>query len=228
MPTALVDFETEYGDDVVAIVADEWVCPDHELVRRFPGRFVADPPQRLARGRRRPARTWERMSRSPLRSRTSGLPKVTSLCRYDVRVVARAWRAIDSEIADGLESGGVLIGSRADDGSFVVSDASGPAADSLRTSNMIRHDTRYYARWAEARAHTGDIPLGIWHEHPNGSLEPSTVDLRSWQAAAELSRGGTFLGVIVATDPTTLDVDVRAWTVTDTTCDPVNLQIERT
>ena len=88
-----------------------------------------------------------------------------------------AYEAIDMEIGDGLESGGVLLGTRAADGSFRVTDSSGPGG-SLRAPHAIRHDRAYYARVEAAQSHTGARALGIWHEHPDGTKEPSETDLR--------------------------------------------------
>jgi hypothetical protein len=68
-----------------------------------------------------------------------------------------------------------------------------------------------------AYAGTGVRALGIYHEHPAGTREPSEKDLRSWTAAAEMADDGTFLGVIVANPehPAATRMQVRAWTVID-------------
>jgi integrative and conjugative element protein (TIGR02256 family) len=202
-----------YGVDGFTEVAEgEYICEGHELVLRFADKFRpgSTPPSRSA--------AWRAAGSRPRTRRTAGRASST------VAIAERAMRAISEEVGSGLEAGGVLIGERGADGSFLIHDASGPGG-SLRTSGAIRHDFNHYRAVENAYAGTGLRALGVYHEHPSGSLEPSETDLEAWRLSAEMSGDQTFLGVIVGVpeNPNAFRPWVRAWAVTDGVCEPVTV-----
>ena len=225
MPVATQTFSARYGGDLVEIVQGEWACDGHELVRRFPDRFGLDSlTGRTGRGNHGSSKSATRGVVPGGRSRVAGLPEMRHAAKHTVAVNEWAYRAINMEIGSGLETGGVLLGTRDPDGTFLVSQASGPGG-SLMSSYAIRHDVDHYARFEASYAGTGIRAFGIYHEHPEGTREPSETDLRSWAAAAEMADDGTFLGVIVGDPehPAATRMWIRAWTVTGGVCEPATV-----
>jgi integrative and conjugative element protein (TIGR02256 family) len=217
VPVALETFTAPYAfgvDGFTEIAKGEFIIEGHELVRQHPDKFA--PGSTARRSGTSSHEAWRGIARPPVSRRAAGMPELRHRPHHTVAISRAAWDAIGREIGDGLESGGVLLGERAPDGSFLISDASGPGEGAARTSHAIRHDLDRYRRIAACSERAGLRMLGIWHEHPGGSAEPSETDLRSWNAAAELADDGMFLGVIVRTDlddpnPYTCS-SVYAWT----------------
>src|SRR5437016_4002859 len=113
--------------------------PDRALVHTHVPRAVRDELRQVAQ-----------VNHRTLARQASGLPERRYRPHHTVLVEESAMHAIHMEVGSGLEAGGVLIGERTVDGTFLITDASGPAAGSPRTSNAIRHDLRYYGRFASS------------------------------------------------------------------------------
>src|SRR5438034_3477467 len=142
MPVATVDFECEYDGELIRLTAGRDIVADrHELVRRFPNCFGPDSTSHAPPPRK--ASAWRGTATPPGRSRQA-LPERRHRTHHAVAFNRYAWDDISTEVGDGLESGGVLIGTRAPDGSFLVSAASGPGDGAARCAYAIRHDLDRY------------------------------------------------------------------------------------
>jgi integrative and conjugative element protein (TIGR02256 family) len=107
--------------------------------------------------------------------------------------------------SDGLETGGILLGT--DDGlagPIVVRHCGDPGPASIRRRKYFRRDLEHAAALAADAARTdGSAWIGEWHTHNIDMPEPSTRDLRTYQALLddpELAFARV-LSVIVLADP---------------------------
>ena len=106
--------------------------------------------------------------------------------RFGIRVPARTLREITSwcEKALGRETGGLLIGTYAEDDTLaVVSEALPAPVDSEAGRSWFKRGTRglrgkLLRRWRTGRGYY----LGEWHYHPGGRAAPSEADARQMQA----------------------------------------------
>jgi len=81
-----------------------------------------------------------------------------------------------------VETGGVLIGYRTDEGIYVISKASKPGPKAIRTKTIFEKDEEYCQMVLDdAYRELGEkgLYLGEWHYHPTGSNEPSGLDVKS-------------------------------------------------
>lgn len=104
-----------------------------------------------------------------------------------------------SASADGLETGGILLGH--DDGdSMYVTVAGGPGARAARERHRFLRDLGHAQRLADdAYDSDGSVWVGEWHTHPDGPPEPSEVDLSTYATHLADDRLGfdRFLSLIV-------------------------------
>jgi integrative and conjugative element protein (TIGR02256 family) len=131
----------------------------------------------------------------------------------EVRIEERAIETIlqlAPQSADGLETGGILLGrGPAADGVVVVEQAGDPGPEAVRRPDFFLRDRGHAqnladAAWADRQA----VWVGDWHTHPVGGPSPSQRDLRTYAgllAAAELSFE-IFISIIVVPD------EVQGWT----------------
>ena len=93
-------------------------------------------------------------------------------------------RAITAEAhrsQDGRETGGILLGFDSN-GALAITEAGGPGPGAVRTRRTFRRDLGHAQRLADlAWRRDGAQWVGEWHTHPSGDLEPSVLDLRSYQ-----------------------------------------------
>jgi integrative and conjugative element protein (TIGR02256 family) len=92
--------------------------------------------------------------------------------------------AVEAEAsADGLETGGVLLGFDADAlGEALVMEAGGPGPRAERRGDFFRRDLEHAQALADhAFARTTARWIGEWHTHPHGQLAPSRKDLRTYR-----------------------------------------------
>ena len=123
-----------------------------------------------------------------------------------VTLSSAALRTIRTEArasADGLETGGILLGH--DDGDMMhVTIAGGPGPDAVREKRRFLRDLAH-ARALADHAYERDISvwIGEWHTHPNGPPEPSDVDLTTYarHLAEDRLSFDRFLSVIVLPCP---------------------------
>ncbi len=89
--------------------------------------------------------------------------------------------------ADGLETGGVLVGKYTDAlDCAVVTHASGAPTDSRRGRAWFRRGTRGLQRWLDRLWGRERLYyLGEWHFHPGAEAEPSGTDRKQMQSIAE-------------------------------------------
>jgi len=121
-----------------------------------------------------------------------------------VHVSAAAFVAIAESArasADGLETGGILLGYDPGElGTTLVLEAGDPGANAERRRDFFRRDLAHAQRLAdEAYARTCSRWIGEWHTHPRGALAPSWRDLRTYRRFLrdpEL-QFATFLSLIV-------------------------------
>ena len=101
--------------------------------------------------------------------------------------------------ADGLETGGILLGH--DLGVRMhVSVAGGPGPDATRAKTRFLRDLNYARSLAdEAYDRDGSVWIGEWHTHPSGPAEPSPLDLTTYSnhLANEALGFQRFLSLIV-------------------------------
>lgn len=85
--------------------------------------------------------------------------------------------------ADGLETGGILLGYDANDlGATLVMEAGGPGPNAQRRRDFFQRDLAYAQTLAdEAFARSCSRWIGEWHTHPHGALAPSRKDLRTYR-----------------------------------------------
>ncbi|WP_350349066.1 Mov34/MPN/PAD-1 family protein [Agromyces sp. G08B096] len=112
------------------------------------------------------------------------------LCRMKVRGIVPAVSITDAALTaitreaprslDGLETGGILLGTDTADGVLIrhAGDAGPSAARGERTFLRDLDHARQFAEsaWVE----DGSQWIGEWHTHPTGELAPSDVDLNSY------------------------------------------------
>lgn len=103
-----------------------------------------------------------------------------------VRLSGEAVATIAAEAeasADGLETGGVLLGFDADAlGEALVMEAGGPGPRAERRRDFFRRDVEHAQALADsAFARTTARWIGEWHTHPHGQLAPSRKDLRTYR-----------------------------------------------
>lgn len=88
----------------------------------------------------------------------------------------------DSAESGDVETGGVLIGYRNDDGEYIIVRASKPGPNAVKTQTRFEKDAVYCQKeLLDAFNELGEkgLYLGEWHYHPSGSNEPSGLDIKS-------------------------------------------------
>jgi integrative and conjugative element protein (TIGR02256 family) len=82
----------------------------------------------------------------------------------------------------GIETGGVLAGYIDDEGSVVITDASGPGPKAICLSTKFEKDVEYCQNFIDSLVIKSNYKLvyvGEWHSHPNERNEPSGTDIKS-------------------------------------------------
>jgi integrative and conjugative element protein (TIGR02256 family) len=99
----------------------------------------------------------------------------------------RAAIAAHVRAAPKTETGGILIGHPASDGTLDITFASGPGPRAVRRRHYFLRDTAFLQGVLDrevARAHGAVEYVGEWHVHPALDAPPSFVDRRSlWRIA---------------------------------------------
>lgn len=107
--------------------------------------------------------------------------------------------------ADGLETGGILLGRDAEAGSVPkVLRAAGPGPRAVRRRTFFKRDLDYSTEMAEqAFEDLGAVWVGDWHTHPGRFVAPSTTDVRTYvDFLTDAELGFTvFLTVVVTEGP---------------------------
>lgn len=84
--------------------------------------------------------------------------------------------------SEGVETGGVLIGYRDDEGRYLILKVTKPGPKAIRTKTQFEKDQEYCQKeLLEAFDQLGEkgLYLGEWHYHPSGGNEPSGLDIKS-------------------------------------------------
>lgn len=89
--------------------------------------------------------------------------------------------------ADGLETGGILLGwDNATTSDICVSVAGGPGPHAQRRADFFCRDLAYAVRLGDqAYDRDGSVWVGEWHTHPRSLLRPSRRDLRTYRGFLE-------------------------------------------
>jgi proteasome lid subunit RPN8/RPN11 len=220
VPVATETFWVEYGGRRELIQAGlDYVCPGHELLRRYPGRWAGE----TTAGRRRrgtltrdtvtvaPHSDPPQASPTPHRTKTWGTPRLSKgLARLTVTLGPSARRTIEEEFlsstrVDGCETGGWLFAepSRSWHRSIEVRLATGPGEGAKRGRSSFQPDNYQQAEQQLARDGADHLcRVGDWHSHPGYNAAPSSSDLDVWQTCfvcANEDRGvGFYVGLIAA------------------------------
>lgn len=116
--------------------------------------------------------------------------------------------------ADGLETGGLLLGHLETD-RVVVHFAGGPGPGALREMTRFQRDLNHARELADAAWKLNrSVWLGEWHTHPSASAAPSDTDMQTYQrhlTDSDLTLP-TFVSLIAVADDWT-EPHVVAWTV---------------
>lgn len=82
--------------------------------------------------------------------------------------------------ADGLETGGVLLGQASGD-LIEIRHAGDPGPGATRGTHTFHRDLAHAQHLADAAwQRDRSVWIGEWHTHPSGDLTPSAVDLDSY------------------------------------------------
>ena len=103
-----------------------------------------------------------------------------------MHITTRALAAIAEHAvasADGLETGGIVLGYDANDlGATLVMEAGGPGPNAQRRPDFFQRDLAHAQALAdEAFERSCSRWIGEWHTHPHGALAPSRKDLRTYR-----------------------------------------------
>ena len=140
--------------------------------------------------------------------------------------------ALAAAAGDGLETGGILLGT--DDGLAEparVRHCGGPGPAAVRRRNYFRRDLAYAASLAaEAAKADGSVWIGEWHTHNIDMPEPSGRDLRSYQALLddpELAFARILSIIVLADAESGWQVpQLHAWSFTGTVLRQLPIEIE--
>ncbi|MGQ3383258.1 Mov34/MPN/PAD-1 family protein [Glutamicibacter sp. TV12E] len=82
---------------------------------------------------------------------------------------------------DGLETGGILLGTETRSGNIIIRHAGDPGPGAQRGQNTFIRDLEHAQKLAQTAWNTDKSEwIGEWHTHPSGPLSPSNVDLHSY------------------------------------------------
>jgi integrative and conjugative element protein (TIGR02256 family) len=129
--------------------------------------------------------------------------------------VDQAIAQMAAESADGLETGGILLGHDRG-GDLLVTTAGDPGPAAQRAPTSFLRDLAHAQRLGdEAYEADGSVWIGEWHTHPGGMQLPSPTDLTTYSAllADERLALTRFLSLIVVPCPQHgwAEVFVHAW-----------------
>lgn len=90
--------------------------------------------------------------------------------------------ALAAESADGLETGGILLGRGPDgDGGLVVERAGDAGPDAVRRRDYFMRDNEHARALAASAWEDHEfIWVGEWHTHPHGDPAPSSLDVDTY------------------------------------------------
>jgi integrative and conjugative element protein (TIGR02256 family) len=140
--------------------------------------------------------------------------------------------ALAAAASDGLETGGILLGTdNGLAGAITVRHCGSPGPAAVRRRGYFRRDLAHAAALAaEAAEEDGSVWIGEWHTHNIGMPEPSERDLRSYRALLDDPELGfaRILSVIVLADTTSgwQRPQLHAWSFTGTVLRELPVEIE--
>lgn len=94
----------------------------------------------------------------------------------------------ECEGSRGIETGGILIGHITEKGNYIISRATQPGPNAVKTQILFERDEKFCQKELEnALKELGSkgIYLGEWHYHPKGSNFPSGIDIKSLTEIAQ-------------------------------------------
>lgn len=126
----------------------------------------------------------------------------------DIRILPEVLTFIACEAVrshDGLETGGILLGTDDSKEDIVVRRAGGPGPKARRESHRFLRDLAHAQRLADlAWKEDQSQWIGEWHTHPAGDLTPSDYDLEAYVRHLHDPELGfsRFISIIVGLSPT--------------------------
>jgi integrative and conjugative element protein (TIGR02256 family) len=109
----------------------------------------------------------------------AGLGTITRVHLLQEAATSIAAEAVHS--ADGLETGGILLGALHPDGVAEVHHAGGPGPVAVRTPDFFLRDLRHAQQLVDQEyARSGNVWIGDWHTHPHGIPAPSARDVATY------------------------------------------------
>lgn len=138
--------------------------------------------------------------------------------RLSIAISPRALETIGMEAQrsrDGLETGGILLGTDNDEEGPIILLAGGPGPEAVRRPHFFNRDGAYAQHlsnvaWLERRAQW----IGEWHTHLTRSSVPSAADLSSYaRHLADPELGFDRFFSLVVTVPSVGSPQVTAWTI---------------
>lgn len=101
-----------------------------------------------------------------------------------VSITNEAYVSLKKEAAHSkdIETGGVLIGYKSEDGEYVILKVTGPGPKAVRSKTVFEKDEEYCQKELEsAFKELGDkgLYVGEWHYHAIGNNQPSGLDIKS-------------------------------------------------
>jgi len=88
----------------------------------------------------------------------------------------------ESSVSKDIETGGVLLGYRTNDGKYVITRITGPGDKAVRTAIGFEKDTEYCQEEIEKafiELRDRGLYMGEWHYHATGGNAPSGTDIKS-------------------------------------------------
>lgn len=123
---------------------------------------------------------------------------------------------------DGLETGGILLGTDDFEG-ITIRHAGGPGPEALREPRRFLRDLAHAQHLAELYWREDQSQwIGEWHTHPSGDLNPSRYDLESYGRHLHDRELGfsRFIAMIVGLSPRGLATSV-VWVINHHSARPV-------
>jgi integrative and conjugative element protein (TIGR02256 family) len=149
---------------------------------------------------------------------------VTTPIPENIIFTASAMSVIGEEArasADGLETGGILLGTAEPD-AIVVRHAGRPGPDAIRRPDFFQRDLQHAQSFAnQAFALDHSIWIGEWHTHLHTPPRPSSRDLATYQTLlSDPELAFDYIVVIILADDMKdwHTPQLTAWIVTPTPC----------
>lgn len=116
-----------------------------------------------------------------------------------IYVTTAALERIEVEVqsAQGIETGGILIGVFLKSGDVLVTHATSPGPKAIKTTNLFQKDLSYTTQIFNILSSKYSIDyLGEWHKHPNSFIDYSLMDKKSMVEITEVNSRPCFFAIV--------------------------------